>query len=109
MELMSPVVSTKIFYTLDIPEVESENINIRSNLEKAQTSQPSESIATSKPKRVIYRPTQYTDIVCISGDWGSFLHLHRIRARYWKSEMKEGYENLAVWVILHAWKKAMKP
>ena len=59
MELVSLVVLT--IQTVDIPDEESKDIDATSDLEEAQTSQPIESFATSKPKRVIHKPSQYID------------------------------------------------
>ena len=45
---MSPIVPTKIVQIVDILDEEFVDIDTTSNLKKTQTSQPAESIATSK-------------------------------------------------------------
>ncbi|GFZ02006.1 hypothetical protein Acr_15g0006150 [Actinidia rufa] len=63
VELMSPLVPTKTVQTVDIPDEESDDIDTTPDLKEAQSSQPVESIATSRPQRVIRRPARYTDIM----------------------------------------------
>ncbi|PSS08126.1 Endonuclease [Actinidia chinensis var. chinensis] len=63
VELVSPVVPTKTVQTVDIPDEESDDIDTTPDLKEAQSSQPAESIATSRPQRVIRRPARYTDTV----------------------------------------------
>ncbi|XP_057512686.1 uncharacterized protein LOC130794748 [Actinidia eriantha] len=63
VELESQVVPTKTVQKVDIPEMESDVVDTTSDLKEAQTSQPADSIATSRQQRVIRMPARYNDTV----------------------------------------------
>ena len=93
VELVSPVVSTKTVQTVDIPDEESDDIDTTPDLKEAQSSQPTESIATSRPQRVIRRPARYTDTVAYA-----LPVIEGVPCTY--KDAVQGTENLK-------WKKAM--
>ena len=55
IELMNLVVPTKTIQIVDIPDKESKDTNTTLNLKETQTSQPVESVVTSKQQKTIYR------------------------------------------------------